>query len=369
MRAAFGSIFKRAYADDNKKRRVWMQRTTSHTSAGLWSFFLPCNIVENTPKVLSDSAASDYSMIDPQAHLEDILSEYSQALRSFVVSSVVSRVGHYGASLETEDHHQEQKQQQRSKFPTLQAQLLHSDNTKSEFWINSNDPIPVENEVFVGHVLLLVRPLCPQHDPDYEHRIRSMQEPETTFVFQLQGKFKQPVRKSRVFVGAEIARLPKMGSITEQLCHLVLGFLSSKQGGMKYSFGTEKETPHISFPLHTGMNHIHVTNSNDVAPPMGAPFAESDTSRLQRRDTSEDEYWSTDQTYSMSYSAASVDLSSWRALLPFELPLETFWGPSDLQLVIYNQEEDESSASQPQQNKTYLFNLQLGKKAYDISNQ
>ena len=119
---------------------------------------------------------------------------------------------------------------------------------------------------------------------------------------------------------------------------------------LEYSFGSTKATegsrlPFISFPLKTAMNDIIVTPSGEAPPRMGEAFVETETteSRTLRKGSSTDaKDWSLEDTYSMSFTASSIDLTTWKVLYPFETNLSLFWGNSPLRLVIYEKGEDTS---------------------------
>eukprot|EP00339_Tiarina_fusa_P000138 CAMPEP_0117017448 /NCGR_PEP_ID=MMETSP0472-20121206/13621_1 /TAXON_ID=693140 ORGANISM="Tiarina fusus, Strain LIS" /NCGR_SAMPLE_ID=MMETSP0472 /ASSEMBLY_ACC=CAM_ASM_000603 /LENGTH=373 /DNA_ID=CAMNT_0004721813 /DNA_START=63 /DNA_END=1184 /DNA_ORIENTATION=- len=247
----------------------------------------------------------------------------------------------------------QKRYQPTARFPSLQTQLLSTtDGEEAFFAINSNEPIAIKNDMFEGYAMLVLRPLALEDDPDFKRRVH---DNRATFQLQLQGKFKKPVRKDRLYIGAELAA-PKMDLryLEMKAAQAVLMFLSNCIGrkAVTYSFGTSTERPHISFPLHKGVQQLIVSsNMSTEAPRMGSQFRESNESRQKRKN---DDFpgWDPNAVYSMSYIASSVDLSAWKLLLPLEMNLKRFWGDSALRLVIY-EDSDES------QEKDYLFNLQI----------
>eukprot|EP00565_Helicotheca_tamesis_P001571 CAMPEP_0185737978 /NCGR_PEP_ID=MMETSP1171-20130828/31747_1 /TAXON_ID=374046 /ORGANISM="Helicotheca tamensis, Strain CCMP826" /LENGTH=364 /DNA_ID=CAMNT_0028409051 /DNA_START=153 /DNA_END=1247 /DNA_ORIENTATION=- len=253
--------------------------------------------------------------------------------------------------LSEEDHEQQQQQETKqpaAHFPSLRTHLLINNDTNQmhPFQLNANEPIPIENDFFKGHITILLRPLHSHHDPNYIHKIPShiqSEAPDTTYYFQLQGKFKKNMRKNQIFVGGELTD-PKMklSTATRKISDLVLRLLNRTGGGqMSYSFGGSKEElPHISFPVQTAMYTHKVGKYNGN---------EDDD------DDDESDYWNTKDTYILSYSARSIDLARWKILHPFEINLERFWGKSDLRLVIYERDDARLEGLK----KNYLFNLQL----------
>jgi hypothetical protein len=124
---------------------------------------------------------------------------------------------------------------------------------------------------------------------------------------------------------------------------------------LEYSFGSKtgtKELPFISFPLKSAMYNVIVTPFGETPPRMGEPFAETEQSRSSRKESLDTNTWSLEDTYSMSFTASSMDLTTWKVLYPYETSLNLFWGDSPLRLVIYEKggQRDENN---------YLFALQV----------
>ena len=181
-----------------------------------------------------------------------------------------------------------------AKFPTLQAKLWNND-TSEPFIINSNEVIPINNNLFTGHVKLVVKPLKHEHDPNYKKRICN---DEDTFFFQIQGKLKKPMHQ--LFVGAQLNDSMPSSKIMNKLSGLILNCLGKALGqGMSYSFGNEHERPHISFPLHTAMESIIISRDGQAVPILGPSFANAEVLDSQRISSNNEQYWDTDVTYSM----------------------------------------------------------------------
>eukprot|EP00539_Tryblionella_compressa_P018274 CAMPEP_0178874006 /NCGR_PEP_ID=MMETSP0747-20121128/8986_1 /TAXON_ID=913974 /ORGANISM="Nitzschia punctata, Strain CCMP561" /LENGTH=407 /DNA_ID=CAMNT_0020541377 /DNA_START=163 /DNA_END=1386 /DNA_ORIENTATION=- len=259
-------------------------------------------------------------------------------------------------------------------FPTLKSRIIRSDTGKSiPFPINSNRPIPIDNDLFVGHVSLVLRPFEPSHDPLFESRLRQVGNVSNdnikdnknnlpTFYFHLEGRFKRPVSKESLFVGAELAdphvMKTTLSPLTRRFAALLLRLLSINIGpSMLYSFGgggeNGKELPHIAFPIHAALR----IQKQNVAE-WNAETNHKQSSTNEHQDSLET--YDTRETYSFSYNAQSIDLVTWRVLLPFEMHVSRFWGTSPLRLVIYEKQTQKSALEQksPQKNN-YLFELQL----------
>ena len=234
----------------------------------------------------------------------------------------------------------------KASFPSLQTRLLtgqHNDKEEA-FHISADEPIKINNELFEGEVMLVLRPISPDDDPDFEQRIL---EDGATFLIQFQGRFKKKISKDHLFVGAQLGGDMNLGCLAKKASRFILGLLSKNMGSnIRYSFGTDAELPHISFPLHTGMDTVVVSNDLSGSPKIGTLFTKSEEAKSYSKD------WGVEGIYSMSYHAKSIDLAAWKILLPFEMNLSTFWGESPLRLVVYEEKSEGEG-------KEYLFNLQL----------
>lgn len=127
------------------------------------------------------------------------------------------------------------------------------------------------------------------------------------------------------------------------------------------------ELPYISFPLNTAMNNVIQTPVGETPPSMKESFSETDESRSARKSSDDANDWSLNHTYSMSFSAESIDLVSWKVLYPYDINLSLFWGTSPLRLVIYESVADNADGEAYRDFKTettqdlnnYLFALQV----------
>jgi hypothetical protein len=238
-----------------------------------------------------------------------------------------------------------------AKFPSLAAQIVNDDNKSARhFQINSSSGFPIENDLFVGNVILVLRPLTPEDDPNFEDRVMDAQK---TFEIQIQGKFKR-IPRGQMYMGGQITE-PSLGRTTKGISNLLLRLLSRHVGAnLAYSFGTDDELPHISFPLITAMDHVVVTKAHEHVPTLGQPFVESHELRQRRMSSTKNaEKWNLEDTYSMSYSADSIDLSTWRIIYPCEVNLGNLWGTSALRLIIYEKDQERTDTN------NYLVALQI----------
>jgi len=269
------------------------------------------------------------------------------------------------------------------KFPSLEANLLVNEKMEP-FTLNSNEPIPINNDLFEGHVMLSLKPSSNDPSPN-----------QMPFVFRLQGRFKKSIPYDELMIGAQTTnQLAISSSWMKQIVDWVLKCLSIRMNSpMTYSFGTNSDDdsslPHISFPLHTGlervikqreettiatstfqqqswmmnvMNNTIQQKSNDTKQQQQLIIEESSSETFLKQFNNEEDniiikgkndssVWEKDVLYSMEYTADAIDLSNWKLISPLEINLTRFWGTSPVRLVIYHKEENNLI--------DYVFNLQL----------
>jgi hypothetical protein len=222
------------------------------------------------------------------------------------------------------------------KVPSVALSVLSKNDTMmSNIPTNSSVPIPVETDLFVGHFLLILRPIDPTTDPYWNERIFSTKK--RRFVCQLQGKFKY-VPENPVFAGFEVTDPMSLGLIAKGLCGALLKFLKSFNSHLHYAFGSDKERAHIVFPAWSSFERFVVTKPGDTPPKMGEDFVESKESVSARKAMRSKPEWNTQDTYSMSFYTMYFDLAQWKLVnLPFmnDIDLHTFWKNSDCRLSVY----------------------------------
>ncbi len=90
----------------------------------------------------------------------------------------------------------------------------------------------------------------------------------------------------------------------------------------------DRGLPFISSPMKTVMNDTIVTPAGEMPPQVG--HVETKKSWNMQKDSCTDDakYWSLNETYSMSFAASSINLTTRKVLCPFETNLSLFWGES-----------------------------------------
>lgn len=211
------------------------------------------------------------------------------------------------------------------------------DGQHTPFPLNSETPIPVETELFVGQLLLIMRPKDPaQDDPFWNERIFAKKKRRVAM--QLQGKLKY-TPQGTLMAGMEISNPMNLGLIASGLCNIILKMTKSFNPALHYSFGTaEEERAHISFPASTFFEKFVVTPPGESPPDIMEEFEEDPQSAKDRKAYKTKIDWNTEDTYSMSFHSMYVDFPSWSVVkLPVgkDIELQTFWGDSSASVVLY----------------------------------
>ena len=246
-------------------------------------------------------------------------------------------------------------------FPTLDVSVLSLYGRLEECPVNTPTAVPFETDLFVGNMMLILRPEDPTTDPYWNERLFSKKK--RRFVFQLQGKFKRKPR-GIVYAGAEISDQMKIGLVAKGMCSILLNLVRSFNPNVHYSFGdkTQEEKSHIVIPAWTFFERLVVTKAGDSPPAMGEAFPESQDSINARKSSKSVGDWNIEDTYSMSYYSMYIDLPKWKIVkVPVapEIDLRTFWNKSFLSIVLYENETPSKNGRHLAKDNSYFFALKM----------
>lgn len=221
--------------------------------------------------------------------------------------------------------------------PLIHPYLLHQ-GVHRLITPNTPSPIPFENEVFAGHLCLLVNSRMAPMDQYFEKRFEG---DKNRFEIQVQGKFRQKINGKNMFIGAEVSKKMELGLITKGVCSTIVKFCKTMNSSMHHSFGDSKnmELPHLASPFWSTMDRIIITPKGGVLPPMMIPFEEPIESRHKRKKNPH--FFldvDLDCTYSFSFKTSYMDLEQWAVVnVPLIRPmkLHTFWGDADVRFTTY----------------------------------
>jgi hypothetical protein len=242
-------------------------------------------------------------------------------------------------------------------FPSLRIQVLNPQGRFTNFPLNSTIQVPVETDLFVGTLLLVMRPLNPEDDPYWNDKIFSKKKRRV--VMQLQGKLKYKP-KNTLYAGMEVSDPMNLGLIASGLCNILLKLSQKFNQQIHYSFGDAKERPHICFPASTFFERLVVTLPGETPPKMGEEFEEPADSVKQRKAYKTKIDWNPDDTYSMSFHSMYLDFPTWAVVaLPIgkDMSLNTFWGNSIASVVFY--EIDDSNRQHLSSMNKYILAVQV----------
>jgi hypothetical protein len=248
------------------------------------------------------------------------------------------------------------------KFPSLAVSLLEQNGTlQPGFLLNSREAVLVETDLFVGRMLMILRPIDPDDDPYWNDRI--FVKRKRRVVLQLQGKFKRaPI--GTVYAGGEISDQMRLGLVAKGICGILLKLVKSVAPDTHYSFGDNgaKENPHIVIPAWSFFERLVVTKPGEEPPELGQDFFEPEESVAARKNLKSRAQWNTDDTYSMSFYSMYMDLVKWQIVqLPVtsDIDLKTFWGNSFLRIVLYENTTPKKDARHLQKDNTYFFVIEV----------
>jgi hypothetical protein len=95
-------------------------------------------------------------------------------------------------------------------FPSLRVQISERGGCFENFPLNSLEPVQVETDLFVGKLLLIMRPINPKVDPFWNEKIFSKKKRRV--IMQLQGKFKYKP-EGVLYSGMEVSDPMNLGLI------------------------------------------------------------------------------------------------------------------------------------------------------------
>ena len=231
------------------------------------------------------------------------------------------------------------------------------DTATNERIIPNGAPVPIENDLLVGHVMLLIR--TPDVDspsttkpslPKALQVSQYMRGRQRRWEFQFQFRLKK-IPTGPLFLACEGEAPVKIGRVTKGLTGFLLAMIGRINSGFHYSWGITKHTTehdletgnyekiHLAFPVEASMDRIVQTKPGDAPPELGQELPETEASVKRRRKMGAGSVdWNTADTYSMCLWSAYMDWIQWRVMnvpgiRPF--PLSTITGTQAIYLAVY----------------------------------
>lgn len=148
-------------------------------------------------------------------------------------------------------------------FPSLDIRALTPSGEMTPFAANSQVEVPVESDLFVGHLILIIRPNDPTSDPYWNERLFSKKKRRV--IMYLQGKLKY-VPTGSLYAGLEITQPMKLGLMASGLCNLILTFIQKFDSNLHYSFGDKEEKAHMTSTAECFFDQLVVTTPGETPP-------------------------------------------------------------------------------------------------------
>jgi len=223
------------------------------------------------------------------------------------------------------------------------------------------DPMPIDNECFSGHIMLLIRtpdvddPRDPGPRGEMPRRVSGyMKAYKRRFEFQFQVKLKK-VPTGPLFLGCEVDDPIRISRITKGLSGVLLAMIRRINSGFHYSWGVDIKRPshvdqqaiddgryektHLSFPVEASMDRIVITKPGEAPPQLGQELHETPESvKRRRRMGAGCVDWNLEDTYTMCLWSAYCDWIKWKSMnvpgvRPFSLSAVT--GKQPIYLSVY----------------------------------
>ncbi|KAH9115176.1 hypothetical protein AeMF1_010759 [Aphanomyces euteiches] len=231
--------------------------------------------------------------------------------------------------------------------------VVHPTTASIDF--NSKTPIPIDTPLFQGQAyVLLRRPDGDAHwDPLFEGKQR-------TIWVMVQGMFKR-APKGTIFVAGELPHPMDLTFWTKALVGMMVSSAKTIMSSLHFSFGDEKEAPHVALPLYQCADTMIVTPLDEVPPKLGtANWGEDPVARAARKRTPfGSEEFRTDRVYSFQFHTMHVDLAAWSIVnLPGiqDVSLNSFLGDMPLRLSVY---EHTDAPGSTHASKDYCFSFEV----------
>lgn len=273
--------------------------------------------------------------------------------------------------------------------PALSSVCVMDGNSEQRIIPNANEAFVLDNDCFVGTVMLLMRtpdvdlqspppPPPPTADhsaaaaaatttDSHHHQQHHQMGPQQLavseyfrgkkrrFEFQFQIRLKR-VPTGPLFLGCELEHAIKVGTFTKGLVGLLLAMVRRINPGFHYSWGDnghhnnhakqqqeasgDYEKTHLSFPVEASMDRIVITKPGEDPPILGRQelYESAESVKRRRKLGVGSVEWNTTDTFTMCLWSAYADWLEWKSInvpgvSPFSLSRVT--GAQSITLSVY----------------------------------
>lgn len=203
--------------------------------------------------------------------------------------------------------------------------------------LNEISSIPVNNELFEGKMIIILRA-----NPTYNYDFGG--DKNINWEVQLQGRFKR--KPGPLYLSVEIPKEENfrlswgLRTIVNASCKLIQFFGYD----LHKSLGEKGEIPHFASPAFQAFDKFVTTNSSQIHPPkLGQEIEESYDSCIKRRRLEKDHIIDTSLTYTMSFNDTFFDPAGWSVTgIPLFKNIDVSKFANSLRLVLYEVEEEDN---------------------------
>ncbi len=283
----------------------------------------------------------------------------------------------------TEEFHQKENSSQQQHHPDLDD-LYFIDRLNNDTRIHPNgNPIDIENDIFSGQLLLMVRTsdadvkIAPEYTggtPSNDKVSNYFRPKKRRFEFQFQLKFKQkPTSDSELFLSFEYDEPVELGIIARSLFAAAVKFtkipnFSVVLSGKEHVSDEEMEeglyeNPHFAFPVDRTLDVITVTKPGEELPELGGAIKEDKEALAYRRKNGIE--FNTEDTYTFCLYTTYVDFASWKAVNIPAVPrfsLANISGAQPVSLRLYFLDMKENDGKHLQKYMTDIFNVEFSRR-------
>lgn len=251
-------------------------------------------------------------------------------------------------------------------FPFLRVNNLLKDSTPQRVYPNSRDLQSFRTPTVQGKALIALK-LKGNEDPHFEPLFAGKNR---RFELQFQLTFTEEPR-GIIYVGGEVPQKMQLGLITKGLCKAILGILNRLSSTIHAGFGkkmhsnTERELPHIAFPLWSAATRMIITRAGDTLPKLGEEIVESSEHHRARikQSTNKPGDLKKGDTVTFSISSMYLDIVRWKTAnlgALNDIDLSMFWDTMPLHLVLYDLLGYESKQHKEHSNRTKWYFFAFG---------
>ena len=226
---------------------------------------------------------------------------------------------------------------QSQNHPDLEK-LYFIDNLTNERVSPNGEPMPIDNELYSGKLLILIR--TSDADAKAEKTTKKKQTggsasndkvsnylrpKKRRFEIQLQMKFKK-IPENQVYLSIGYDEPVKLGLLAGSSLSGGLRFTRMKSPSFSYSLSGKEtasedelaegkyEDPHFAFPIETSFDIIAVTKAGDEPPILGGAIYEDPKAIKKRKSGKERMTFNTEDTYTVCLWTAYVDFVQWKIM-------------------------------------------------------